>query len=199
MRHLFVGAWNLSAGECVCVWGGLGCIKNFHLSSAPKLSLPVRRPSQSFTTFACSPVHLWNSLSNTNKPCSPVLQDSLLLSLVTKSLGKGSAWLRARTVGPPTYSISQKLSEFFVPHPPSFCSGSRLTRLVPSSFGDTCVNVDRRIQRALSEAGAITTTFVQVSPLCSAEKKAQQGWICQHICQIYELGKYLSLPELMHG
>lgn len=55
MKHLFGGVWNLS--------GGLGCIETSILTTLPS-SPPVRRPSRSFTTFACSPVHLWNSLKH---------------------------------------------------------------------------------------------------------------------------------------
>lgn len=104
MKHLFGGVWNLP--------GGLGCIKTSILTMLPS-SPPVRRPSRSFTTFACSPVHLWNSLSNTNKLCSPVLQDSLLLSLVTKGAGKRLGSPPSCTAGSPTYSISQNLLGFF--------------------------------------------------------------------------------------
>lgn len=79
MKHLFVGAGNLS--------GGLSCVKTSILTmlrSSPSLSQrSVRRLSQSFTTFP-PPLYLWNALSNTNKQCSSVLQGSLLLSLVTK-------------------------------------------------------------------------------------------------------------------
>lgn len=79
MKHLFVGAWNLS--------GGLSCLKTSILTmlqSSPSLSQhSVRRLSQSFTTLL-PPLYLSNALSNTNKHCSSVLQGSLLLSLVTK-------------------------------------------------------------------------------------------------------------------
>lgn len=79
MKHLFVGAWNLS--------GGLSCVKTSMLTmlqSSPSLSRrSVRRLSQSFATLP-PPLYLRNALSNTNKQCSSVLQGSLPLSLVTK-------------------------------------------------------------------------------------------------------------------
>lgn len=79
MKHLFVGAWNLSAG--------LSCLKNFNLNNAPKFPLSVLALCQAaFPKFhhLASPLYLSNALSNTNKLCSSVLQGSLLLSLVTK-------------------------------------------------------------------------------------------------------------------
>lgn len=79
MKHLFVGAGNLS--------GGLSRVQTSILttlpSSPPRSRRSVRRLSQSFTTLP-PPLYLWNALSNTNKQCTTVLQGSLLLSLVTK-------------------------------------------------------------------------------------------------------------------
>lgn len=60
MKHLFVGAWNLS--------GGLSCLKTSILTmlqSSPSLSqCSVRRLSQSFTTLPSPPVPLGCSLKH---------------------------------------------------------------------------------------------------------------------------------------
>lgn len=99
MKHLFVGAWNLS--------GGLSCLEtsiSTMLQSSPPLCFNALSGGSPKVLPPCLPPYLSNVLSNTNKQCSSVLQGSLLLSLVTKYLGKGLTWLGTCTVQSLSYS-----------------------------------------------------------------------------------------------
>lgn len=80
IKHLFVGAWNLS--------GGLSCLKTSILTMLQSSPLGVSALCQAalpkFYHLASPPPTYTPPLTNTNKQCSSVLEGSLLLSLVTK-------------------------------------------------------------------------------------------------------------------
>ena len=184
MKHLFVGAWNLSAG--------LSCLKNFNLNNAPKFPLSVSALCQAafpkFHHLASPPVPLECSLKH--KQTVLLSPPGLFATFISdKVTGKRLDLTQCShsSVSKLQYTIAQKL--FFSPLSSSgrnLMWGMLLMMLHKKkktvwhslSLGGDFINMERRIKYTFLGANRhnekSTKMFLfQVSPLGMREKGNQ--------------------------